>query len=57
MLNIYLHVFVNKYNCVHFDNLFKILLGCGHCKKMKPEYEAAAAKMKEQDVRLNLFII
>lgn len=28
-------------------------LGCGHCKKMKPEYEAAAAKMKEQDVRLN----
>lgn len=23
---------------------------CGHCKKMKPEYEAAAAKMKKENV-------
>ncbi|KAG8197832.1 hypothetical protein JTE90_020110 [Oedothorax gibbosus] len=23
---------------------------CGHCKKMKPEYEAAAAKIKDQDI-------
>ncbi|GFQ83931.1 protein disulfide-isomerase A5, partial [Trichonephila clavata] len=23
---------------------------CGHCKKMKPEFEAAAASMKEQDI-------
>ncbi|CAL1297757.1 unnamed protein product [Larinioides sclopetarius] len=23
---------------------------CGHCKKMKPEYEAAAAQMKDQDI-------
>ncbi|XP_050304030.1 protein disulfide-isomerase A5 [Anthonomus grandis grandis] len=24
---------------------------CGHCKRMKPEYEAAAAQMKEQGVK------
>lgn len=23
---------------------------CGHCKRMKPEYEAAAAKMKQQNI-------
>ena len=27
------------------------LLGCGHCKKMKPEYQEAAATLKEDEVR------
>ena len=25
-------------------------LGCGHCKRMKPEYEAAALQMKQADI-------
>ncbi len=27
------------------------MLGCGHCKKMKPEYTEAAAVLKEEEVR------
>ncbi|PRD34369.1 UNVERIFIED_CONTAM: Pdia5 [Trichonephila clavipes] len=30
---------------------------CGHCKKMKPEFEAAAASMKEQDFALICLVI
>ena len=26
-------------------------LGCGHCKKMKPEYIEAAKRMKDENVR------
>lgn len=28
---------------------------CGHCKRMKPEYEKAAEIMKEQKVRKSLY--
>lgn len=27
-----------------------LTLGCGHCKKMKPEFVTAAASLKEQNV-------
>lgn len=27
-----------------------LLLGCGHCKRMKPEYEKAAVEMKENNI-------
>lgn len=27
------------------------IIGCGHCKTMKPEYEKAAAALKEKNVR------
>lgn len=27
------------------------IIGCGHCKTMKPEYAKAAATMKEKNVR------
>jgi len=38
--------------------LFKIFcpvfLGCGHCKKLKPEFEKAASLVKDDDPPINL---
>lgn len=30
--------------------MFVIILGCGHCKAMKPEYVDAAKQMTEEEV-------
>lgn len=30
---------------------------CGHCKKIKPEFEKAATEIKKQGVSINLIII
>ena len=32
----------------------KLLSGCGHCKKMKPEYEEAADLLEDNDVRFQI---
>ena len=29
-----------------------MLLGCGHCKKMKPEFTIAAQQLKDQEVTI-----
>lgn len=42
------------YEIFSLSNVF-LLLGCGHCKKMKPEFVTAAASLKEQNV-IVLFI-
>lgn len=31
-------------------NFYSLYLGCGHCKRMKPEFETAAAQMKQEGV-------
>ena len=33
--------------CMH---LFAAFAGCGHCKKMKPDYETAATTLKDEGV-------
>lgn len=37
------------YKIFSLSNVF-LALGCGHCKKMKPEFVTAAASLKEQNV-------
>ena len=32
----------------------ELLSGCGHCKKMKPEYEEAADLLEDNDVRFQI---
>lgn len=50
--------FLMDIHACHLANVYYavFILGCGHCKAMKPAFAEAAAKLHDQKVHLFLFL-